>query len=102
MSTARFLPAARLELLAEVIYYNNVQVGLGSRFASAIEEATARALAFPGAGAPTRGNARRVIVKDFPFWLVYRDEPSGIVDFAIAHHAQRPYYWESRTRARYL
>ena len=100
MSTARFLPAARLEFLVEIIYYNNVQAGLGARFANAIEEASARALAFPRVGAPTRGNARRIIVKDFPFSLVYREEPSGIVIFAVVHHAQRPYYWESRTRAR--
>ena len=47
MKTARFLAAARLEFLAEVIYYNNAQLGLGARFAAAIEEATARAVAFP-------------------------------------------------------
>jgi hypothetical protein len=61
VSTARFLPAARLEFLPEVIYYNSVQAGLGGRFASAIEEATARALAFPAAGAPRCGNTRRVM-----------------------------------------
>ena len=42
MNTARFITAARLELLAEIIYYNNAQSGLGTRFATAIEETTAR------------------------------------------------------------
>lgn len=100
MTTARFIPAARLELLAEIIYYNSAQPGLGARFSSAIEEATARALAFPRSGAPSRGNTRRVIVKDFPFSIIYREAPDGIVVFAVAHHAQPPYYWQSRTRAR--
>ena len=100
MTTARFIPAARLGFLAEVIYYNNAQPGLGSRFSSAIEEATARALAFPRAGTPSGGNTRRVMVKDFPFSIVYREELDGIVVFAVAHHAQPPYHWQSRTRAR--
>ena len=100
MIAARFLPAARLEFLAEVLYYNNVQPELARRFAGAVEDATARALAFPRSGAPTRDNSRRILVKDFPFSIIYREEPAGIVIFAVAHHAQRAYYWQSRTRAR--
>ena len=46
MSRARFIAAARLEFLAEVIYYSEVQAGLGARFTAAVEEAAARALAF--------------------------------------------------------
>lgn len=100
MSRARFIAAARLEFLAEVIYYNEAQPGLGQRFTAAVEEATVRALAFPLAGSPSRANTRRVILKGFPFSLVYRPEAGGIVVFAVAHHARRPYYWQSRTRAR--
>jgi len=44
---AKFVAAARREFLAEVIYYNKEQPGLGARFAAAVEEATARAVAFP-------------------------------------------------------
>ena len=44
---ARFIAAARLEFLAEVVYYSEAQPGLGERFAAAVEEATARAVAFP-------------------------------------------------------
>jgi len=57
-------------------------------------------LAFPLAGSPSRSNTRRVIVKGFPFSIVYRPESDGIVVFAVAHHARMPYYWRSRTRAR--
>jgi len=48
---ARFVAAARREFLAEVVYYNKEEPGLGVRFAAAVEDATARALAFPRAGA---------------------------------------------------
>jgi len=100
VSRARFVAAARLEFLAEVIYYSEAQAGLGVRFTAALEEAAARALAFPLSGSPFRSNTRRVLVKDFPFSLIYRPEPEGVVIFAVAHHARRPYYWRSRVRAR--
>jgi plasmid stabilization system protein ParE len=97
---ARFIAAARLEFLAEVIYHSEAQPGLGQRFTAAVEEAAARALAFPQSGSASSANTRRVIVKGFRFSLVYRPESDGIVIFAIAHHSRRPFYWRSRTRAR--
>jgi len=97
---ARFIAAARLEFLAEVIYHNEAQPGLGERFTVAVEEAAARALAFPLSGSPSRSNTRRIFVKRFRFSLVYRAEPDGIVIFAVAHHSRRPFYWNSRTDAR--
>ena len=98
MSRARFIAAARLELLAEVIYYNEREPGLGRRFVAAVEEAAARALAFPSAGSPFASNTRRMFVKGFPFALIYRTEGDGIVVFAVAHHKRRPYYWRRRAR----
>lgn len=100
MNRARFIAAARLEFLAKVIYYGEAQAGLGARFAAAVEDAAARALAFPQSGSPFRSNTRRVLVKGFPFSLIYRPESEGIVIFAVAHHERRPYYWQSRIRAR--
>ena len=89
---------SRRELLAEVAYYNVAQDGLGARFASAVEEATVRALAFPFAGSPSPASTRRVLVKDFPVSLFYRPEDGGIVIFAIANHARLPGYWRGRAR----
>ena len=98
--TVRFIAAARHELLAEVAYYSEAQSGLGERFAAAVEEATARALAFPQAGSPSASNTRHVFVKGFPFSVIYRPEKDGIVVFALAHHARLPGYWRSRVQAR--
>ncbi|MBA2591026.1 MAG: type II toxin-antitoxin system RelE/ParE family toxin [Pseudomonadota bacterium] len=100
MKRPRFVAAARREFLAEVIYYNNKQPGLGSRFAEAVEEATARALAFPLAGSPASKNTRRVFLKDFPFSVVYRPAKDGVVVFALAHHSRRPDYWLPRVQER--
>lgn len=100
MKRARFIAAARREFLAEVVYYNRQEPGLGVRFAAAVEEATARAVAFPLTGSPASKNTRRVFVKDFPFAVVYRSDENGIVIFALAHHSRRPEYWQPRVQER--
>ena len=100
MNPARFITAARLEFLAQIIHHNEAQPGLGERFTTAVEEAVARAVAFPSSGSPSRAKTRKIIVKGFRFSVFYRPEAKGIVVFAVAHHSQRPFYWLSRTRAR--
>ncbi|WP_448507944.1 type II toxin-antitoxin system RelE/ParE family toxin [Immundisolibacter sp.] len=100
MTRARFIEAARREFLAEVAYCSGQEPGLGRRFTAAVEKATARAVAFSLAGSPASRNTRRVFVKDFPFSVVYRPDESGIVIFAVAHHACRPEYWQVRVQER--
>ena len=100
MKRVRFVVAVRREFLAQVIYYNEEEPGLGARFTAAVEEATTRALAFPLAGSPATKNTRRVLLKDFPFSAVYRPDSEGITVFALAHHARRPGYWRTRVQDR--
>ena len=100
MKRARFIEPARREFLAEVVYYNGKEPGLGIRFAAAVNEATARAVSFPLTGSPASKSTRRVFVKNFPFAVVYRPDESGIVIFAVAHHSRRPEYWQSRVQDR--
>lgn len=84
MKRARFIAPARREFLAEVVYYNGKEPGLGTRFAAAVEEAATRALTFPLTGSPASKNTRRVFVKNFPFAVVYRPDPDGILIFTLA------------------
>lgn len=98
MSRARFLKQAEAEFLKEVQYYADVQADGAERFRMAVEETAARALAFPAAGQPYRSMTRRVFVKGYPFFLVYRPETEGIVILAVVHEARRPGYWLSRIR----
>lgn len=41
---------------------------------------------------------RRVIVRDYPFAIIYRPDEDGIVIFALAHHSRHPTYWYSRVQ----
>jgi len=94
---ARFIAAARQEFLAEIAYYNEEKPGLGASFVAAVEDAVARALAFPLAGTPSVANTRKIFLKGFPFTLFYRPESDGIVIFAVSHQARRPNYWVARS-----
>ena len=70
MNRARFLEEAETEFLKEVQYCAEVQAQGAQRFRMAVEQAAARALAFPMA---------------------------GVVILAVVHEARRPGYWRSRT-----
>lgn len=96
MKKVEFITAAREEFLAEVAYYNNAQAGLGIRFSAAIEKTAALTLAFPEVGSPSTAGTRRVVVKDFPFSLIYKSIGENIVIFAVAHQSRRPGYWNAR------
>jgi plasmid stabilization system protein ParE len=98
VTRARFISVAAREFLAEVAYYDEATPGDGARFTAAVERATALALAFPLAGSLSAVGTRRVLVRDFPFSIVYRPEAGGIVVFAVAHSSKRPGYWQSRVR----
>ena len=96
MRSARFIETAKLELLDEVAYYESKEPGLGGRFLAAVQEAVGRALLYPLTGSPCTQNTRRLLIKDFPFAVVYRNDKTGIMVYAIAHLARRPGFWRSR------
>jgi plasmid stabilization system protein ParE len=98
VSQARFLEEAEAEFLKEVGYYADVQASGAERFLAAIEEATARAVAFPMAGLSYLARTRRVFVKGYPFFVVYRPEAAGVVVLAVVHESRRPGYWMDRAR----
>ena len=50
MKEIRFIEEARFEFLAAVTYYEQIERGLGVRFRSAVEAASALAAKLPGTG----------------------------------------------------
>jgi toxin ParE1/3/4 len=92
----RFLPDAEGELLHEVDYYSNAGSGLGIRFQAAVEASLERAAHHPYGGAPSANGTRNVLVKSFPFSVVYRAGQGELLVVAIAPHRRRPYYWLTR------
>lgn len=96
MRLVRFLPEAEAELLHEVEYYSAARSGAGIRFQVAVEASLERALRHPLGGAPSPGVTRSVLVKGFPFSVIYRASDAEFLVVAIAPHKRRPGYWLPR------
>jgi toxin ParE1/3/4 len=92
----RVLPQAEAELLHEVEYYSNARTGTGIRFQAAVEASIERAARHPLGGAPSPKGTRSVLVKGFPFSIVYRADEWELLVVAIAPHRRRPGYWLPR------
>jgi toxin ParE1/3/4 len=92
----RILPQAEAELLHEVEYYSNARAGTGIRFQAAVEASIERAARHPLGGAPSPKGTRSVLVKGFPFSIVYRADERELLVVAIAPHRRRPGYWLPR------
>jgi len=92
----RFLPAAEIEFLKEVLYYSKARTGIGLRFQAEVQAAVSRAARHPLGGAPSFKETRSILVKRFPFSVVYRPSKQEVLVVAIAPHRKRPNYWASR------
>ncbi|HCC53701.1 MAG TPA: type II toxin-antitoxin system RelE/ParE family toxin [Desulfobulbaceae bacterium] len=103
MNNIKFVTVAREEFFAEVLHYNTVKKGLGANFTIAVEKtvvlALELALNFPNAGFPFASGTRRIAVKGFPIFLVYKPSANGIVIFAVVNQSRRSGYWCSRVEA---
>lgn len=81
-------------------WYEERRPGLGAEFLAAVEEALLRlegptvSLAVPGT--PEKLGVRRVLVRRFPYSLVFVDLPTERRVLAIAHGHRRPGFWRDR------
>jgi toxin ParE1/3/4 len=95
----RFLPEAEAELLHEIDYYAAARAGSAIRFQAAVEAAVQRAAHHPLGGAPSAHGTRSVLVKGFPFSVIYRTSADALLVVAVAPHKRRPGYWAARLSA---
>ena len=72
----RLHPDALQELRAESFYYDDVSQTVGDHFDEVV--------------------TRRLVLREFPFSVVYRASPDRVVIYAFAHSKRRPGYWRSR------
>ena len=98
MTGVGFHPAARAELLDAVAYYEGQARGLGAQFAAEAERVVGLLAESPGLGAPVAGHdhLRRWPLRRFPYYVLYRPEPSALLVLAVAHERRRPGYWAGR------
>ena len=96
----RISAEAEAELAETARWYDQQRPGLGVDFLRSIGRVVARIEVAPQTGSPVPGvtdaDIRRLLVRRFPYHVVYVELPDRIQVLAIAHHRRRPRYWIGR------
>jgi plasmid stabilization system protein ParE len=92
----RFLSPARDEFLAAVDFYEEQAAGLGADFTTEVEQALTTIASVPHLGTRYLESTRRLVVRRFPYNIVYFVESKAVVIVAVAHQRQKPGYWKDR------
>lgn len=105
MKRLRVESAAEEELRAAVGWYESRRSGLGSRFLSEIGRVLNLIRRQPELGGPVyrvrpRYEVRRMPLRRFPYFVIYRERDAEIQIVAFAHTSRKPGYWRHRPRQR--
>ena len=92
----RFLQIAKRELDDAVDYYNREKPGLGYEFLWEVFFAIDRIRQFPRAWQTFHEDARRCLVRRFPYGIIYVQQEDLILVLALAHLHRHPDYWIDR------
>lgn len=89
-------PEAKAEVLSTRAWYDQQVPGLGRSFALAVDNAIAAISENPKAYRRVDGDCRRVLLRKFPYSVVYRVAPDGLLIVAVFHHSRDPGAWIGR------
>ena len=96
MNTVRFLAPAEEEMNASAQYYEQQLPGLGHRFLDEPDRGIRAIRMHPEFAPVIHSGIRRKLIRHFPFSLLYRITPAGIIVLAVMHQHRRPNYWKDR------
>jgi plasmid stabilization system protein ParE len=91
-----FHPEAEAELASAVGYYESRMAGLGKSFAAEVERTVSLIRERPNVGSPFGSGWRRLLVRQFPYSIVYVHAAESVLVVAVAHHRRRPGWWRHR------
>ena len=70
-------------------------MGLGFEFARAVDAAVARALRMPLAFPRIEAEFRHIVIRKFPYSIIYHATEPELVVVSCFHHRRRPASWLS-------
>jgi plasmid stabilization system protein ParE len=86
-------PEARREILDAKSWYEARSAGLGLEFARSVDDAIAQASRTPHRFATIGSEFRHVILRKFPYSIIYHASESELVIVSCFHHRRRPGSW---------
>jgi plasmid stabilization system protein ParE len=90
-------PKAADEYDEAIAYYEDCQAGLGKQLTQEIDASIKLIQAFPIAWTTLEGEIRRILVRRFPFGLLYILRNDEIYILAVMNLNRNPNYWKERT-----
>jgi len=91
-----FHPEAEIEFLHAIEYYEECEKELGYDFAIEVYTTIERAVLHPKAWPFIEDEIRRVLVKRFPYGVLYSEESEEIFIIAVMHLHRDSDYWKNR------
>ena len=96
MKRHAFHPEASREYEQAVQYYANTAPRLGARFHDEIERLVLEVRRHPQRHFRLSPPAQRALSQEFPYSVVYLDQPDRVWIVAVMHSKRRPGYWRDR------
>jgi plasmid stabilization system protein ParE len=94
-----FLRPARAELYRAADWYDRREPGRSNDFYNEVQNSFKLMREFPAAQPSVGGKVRRILVKRYPYALVYAPTHSDVLTIiAVAHTKRNPGYWRRRLK----
>jgi plasmid stabilization system protein ParE len=91
-----FHPAAELEFTEAAIYYQENSPGLGAEFIEEIKYSLDLIRRNPDIFPTIDRGVRRILIRRFPFAILFRRSEDSVFILAIMHLHRNPEYWKRR------
>lgn len=92
----RLLPAARAEFDEAVDWYEQRGTGLGATFLARVRSAFDRISLDPQRHAAIHHDFRKILVPNFPYIVLYREDLDEILVISVFHTSRDPSIWRAR------
>jgi len=89
-------PSALAELKSALTWYLERNETAAVKFAAEVDRAIRLVTESPTRWPTGEHGTRKVVLRRFPFAIVYREKQAAIQILAIAHGHRRPNYWKGR------
>lgn len=97
MKVLRIHEGARREANLATVRYAEINITLGRRFRDELLRAFSCAATTPLRQPSYLQGTRKVLLKKFPYFVVFLDWQDEVYVVAVAHAKRRPGYWRRRT-----
>jgi plasmid stabilization system protein ParE len=90
-------PAAAADIDAAYLWYEERRAGLGEEFLAAVDSLLGEIVAHPTTYPVIHRDARRALLRRFPYAVFFRTYGETVVVLACMHGRRDPIRWKART-----